>query len=56
MFDILIKGFAKDNNVTYVSTRERAIKSKYIINLSLHIKREILELYNRYIELFLIAI
>jgi len=53
---MLIKRFVKDNNVIYVNTREQAIKSKHIVNLSLHIRRKILESYNCYIELFLIAI
>jgi len=53
---MLIKRFVKDNDIIYVNTRKQSIKSKYIVSLSLYIKREILESYNCYIELFLIAI
>lgn len=55
MFDILIKRLAKNNDVIYVNMRERTIKSKHVVNLPLHIRREILKSYNYYIKLFLIA-
>jgi hypothetical protein len=53
---MFIKRFAKDNNVIYVNTCERLIKSKHVVNLSLYIKRRILESYSCYVKLFLIAI
>lgn len=55
MFNILIKRLAKDNDVIHVNTRKQTIKSKHIVNLPLHIRKEIFEFYNCYVKLFLIA-